>query len=32
MAEIADPWILDPEGFCFRFEKKNREFERKKYY
>ena len=21
MAEIADPWILDPEGFWFRFVK-----------
>ena len=21
MAEIADPWILDPEGFRFRFTK-----------
>ena len=21
MAEIADPWILDPEGFDFSFEK-----------
>jgi len=21
MAEIVDPWILDPEGFCFRFAK-----------
>ena len=21
MAEIVDPWILDPEGFCFKLEK-----------
>ena len=21
MAEIVDPWILDPEGFCLRFAK-----------
>ena len=20
MAEIVDPWILDPEGFCFKVE------------
>ena len=24
MTEIVDPWILDPEGFFFKFEKKKK--------